>query len=538
MIYHNCFLSSLSLELEKTRRRRIWMVLAAPLLVIVLWAGHTMNDARFLAFGWMMTLFNVPLLNAILIPTAVAVFASRMIDLEHKGNTWKLLETLQDKSEIYRAKVVYGMTAIFLFSVMELAAILVMGYVLGFEGTPDLWALGLFFVQTFAISLNLFLLQMTLSLIFSNQAVALCTGLCGSMAGLFLMYVPQWPLLRTLVPWGHYGASMFVGMDFAQNRINEFYYMRQENGCAFFIAGWFFLLLIGGWIAFRNMDVDGYHFEPRRSVPIDSAAPDRTAASDNTLLCSMAKDHRPAARQITIPRLPAELIKIKRTPIWLAFLVLPLISALIGTANYLNNLGILTSTWHSLWTQHTLFFCYFFMPPLIGVYASCLWRLEHSGSNWNLILVSTRALRLVLGKTAVCCCITFLTLGWVCLLYILCGLSVGFAQPVPPELLEWFACGVLGGCAVCAMQCFLSLVIRSFAVPVGLALPCGFAGLALTAKGQYYLLPHSLMSVGLRANNPNLKVNTVQLAGCSVLFVVLFSLLSVWYIESRDVRTQ
>ena len=88
------------------------------------------------------------------------------------------------------------------------------------------------------------------------------------------------------------------------------------------------------------------------------------------------------------------------------------------------------------------------------------------------------------------------------------------------------------------MQCFLSLVIRSFAVPVGLALPCGFAGLALTAKGQYYLLPHSLMSVGLRANNPDLKVNTVQLTGCSVLFVVLFSLLSVWYIESRDVRTQ
>lgn len=509
MIYY------LSLELKKTRRRGIWLVPTALLLVIAVWAGRNMNNERFLEYGWLMTLFNVPLMNAILTPTAVAVLASRIIDMEHKGNTWKMLETLQNKFDLYIAKVLYGFIAILIFSVLELAVFLVMGHVMGFHGTPNLWAYGLFFVQTFVISFNLFLLQMIVSLVFPNQAVSLCTGLCGSMAGLFLMYVPQWPVLRNIVPWGHYGASMFVGMDAGRNRVNGFYYMNQDNGCIFFITGWFFLLLIGGWFVFRNMDTDGYHLRLKlRGRP---ETPDT---------------------MVKVPHIPVELVKIKRSPIWLAFLILPLISALIGTGNYLNHLEILTSTWHSLWTQHSLFFCYFFMPPLVGVYASYLWRLEHSGSNWNMMMVNIPAWRLVFGKIAVCAVITFFTLGWLCILYILCGLYAGITDPVPAELIEWLACGVLGGIAVCAVQCFLSLVIRSFAVPIGLALLGGFAGLASTAGGRYYLLPYSLMSMGMRANNPDLTVDMAEFISYSVFFIMLFYILSVWYIGSRDVKTQ
>lgn len=509
---------NLSLELKKTRRRGIWLIPAALLLIITAWAGRNMNDERCLEYGWLMALFNVPLLNAILIPTAIAVFASRIIDLEHRGNTWKMLETLQSQFDIYITKVLYGFFAVLIFSILELTAFLVMGYTIGFAGNPDLWAYGLFFVQTFVISFNLYLLQMVISLIFSNQAAALCTGLCGSMAGLFLMYVPQWPVLRCLVPWGHFGATMFVAMDAERNHINGFYYTRPDSGVLFFITGWFFLLLIGGWFVFQKMDTDGYHFQHKDRVRPDSAS----------------QSHKP----VRIPRLPVELIKIRRTPIWIAFLTLPLISALIGTANYLNNLALLKSTWFSLWTQHSLFFCLFFMPPLVGVYASYLWRLEHSGSNWNMVLVNTPVWRLVFDKIAVCSVVTFFTLGWLCILYVICGLYVGFSEPVPPDLIEWFACGVLGGAAVCAVQCFLSLVIRSFAIPVGMALLGGFAGLAATAAGHYYILPYSLMSRGMRANNPNLTVDLPAYICCAVIFIILFYSLSIWYIRSHDIKTQ
>ncbi|MDE7185713.1 MAG: ABC transporter permease [Lachnospiraceae bacterium] len=274
----------LSLELKKTRRRGIWLVLAALLITISLWVGGTMNDARFLGFGWMMALYSLPIVNAVLIPTGIAVFASRIIDMEHKGNTWKLLETLEGKFELYAAKVLYGLIAVLFFSIAELLLYATIGFALGFEGTPDLWAYGLFFVQTFAVTLNLYLLQMLLSLIFTNQAVALCVGLCGSLAGLFLMYIPQWSILKNIIPWGHYGAMMFVGMDWNKAQgIKGFYYMQQENGALFFVVGWFLFLIIGGWFAFKKMDTDGFHFDLIRDAQ--------------------------STKPITIPSAPVEILK-------------------------------------------------------------------------------------------------------------------------------------------------------------------------------------------------------------------------------------
>lgn len=507
----------LSMELRKTKRRGIWLVLTAFLLVFGAWMYYCVDDDQFLDFGWMMTLYNAPLLNAVLLPTGIAVFASRIIDMEHKGNTWKLLETLQSKFALYLAKILYGFIGIFIFSVAELAILFLLGHQIGFQGTPDLWAYTLYFMYTLMITFNLFLLQMILSLVFHNQAVALCTGLCGSMAGLFLMFIPQCQILKNLIPWGHFGTTMFVGMDWnEETRITGFYYSNQDNGALFFVIGWLIVLLIGGWFVFKHMDTEGYHFQ---GLHIGSR---------------QTEAHKP----VTLPRIPAELIKIKRTPIWIAFIILPLISALIGTFNYLNNLDLLKSSWYSLWTQHSLFFCYFFMPPLIGVYAGYLWRMEHSGTNWNMLMVNAPAWRIVLDKLAVCSAITFLTLLWLGFLFIVCGLCAGITQPVPAVLIEWLFCGLIGGIAVCAVQCFLSLVIRSFAIPIGIALIGGFAGLIATSQGLFYAIPYSLFSVGMRANNPNLPLEVIPFTLSSIAFIVTFYLLSVWYLRHHDVRTQ
>ena len=72
-----------------------------------------------------------------------------------------------------------------------------------------------------------------------------------------------------------------------------------------------------------------------------------------------------------------ELIKLRRAPVWIAFFALTALSAVMGTFNYLNNTGILTQQWYSLWTQHTLFAGFFFLPSLLGVLCAYLWRMEH-----------------------------------------------------------------------------------------------------------------------------------------------------------------
>ena len=84
----------------------------------------------------------------------------------------------------------------------------------------------------------------------------------------------------------------------------------------------------------------------------------------------------------------AENRKLHRSPIWLLFFVMPLISASYGTFNYLQNLEILHERWYSLWTQHTLFYSMLFFPAMVAAYAAYLWRLEHMGHNWNLIMAA------------------------------------------------------------------------------------------------------------------------------------------------------
>ena len=59
----------------------------------------------------------------------------------------------------------------------------------------------------------------------------------------------------------------------------------------------------------------------------------------------------------------AENRKLHGSVIWLACLLLPVIPAIMGTFNYTQNLGILTSSWYSLWTQLTLFYAMFFYAP-------------------------------------------------------------------------------------------------------------------------------------------------------------------------------
>lgn len=118
----------------------------------------------------------------------------------------------------------------------------------------------------------------------------------------------------------------------------------------------------------------------------------------------------------------AENRKLHASPIWAMFFVLPILSATYGTFNYLQNLEILTDGWYSLWTQHTLFYSMLFFPAMVATYAAYLWRLEHLGHNWNLIMASpVPPLDLFAAKFAVVTKLALLTHGFVFALFVFCG---------------------------------------------------------------------------------------------------------------------
>lgn len=521
----------LFLELRKTKRRGVWLVMAALIVVQFLWAQNVFDSAKTIPQGWLNQLYSMPVLNGILLPTFIAVLVSRLIDMEHKGSAWKLLETMQSKYSLYLGKVLYGAFSVLILGIFQLGSLIYFGIHFGYGDEFDLLMYGRYFLLTVSISFVLFLMQLLISLVFSNQAVGLCIGLSGSMAGLFLMYLPQ-TLIQKIIPWGLYGATMFVGMDWnPDTRDVKLYYMTQENGAAAFVVAWLLLLLMAGWHAFRNMDTDGYSFGGLKRASHSGSEAEYSDTGVSSVGAASGK-------KVRIPKMPVEYIKLKRTPIWLAFFILPSISAFIGSANYLNNLGVLQSEWYSLWSQHALFFSYFFLPPLIGVYVSYMWRLEHNGTNWNMVMTHMSPTKLVLNKLCVCAVMASITIVWTFSLYIVSGFICGLSLPLPPELGEWFLCGILGTLAVCSVQIFLSLVIKSFAVPIGIALIGGVAGLVVTNKGLFYMLPYSLLSVGMRANNPYRALDFKEFIISEIVFLIGFNILSILYIKRNDVKTQ
>lgn len=215
----------------------------------------------------------------------------------------------------------------------------------------------------------------------------------------------------------------------------------------------------------------------------------------------------------------AELVKLRRSPIWLVFVALPGISALIGCANYQGNLGVITPGWSNLWTQQTLFVCYFFLPALLGAGCSFLWRQEHQGSNWNELMVQPVPIRdLVLAKFCVGALMSALAFASILAFYVASGVVLGVPGEFPAaRIAEYVTLGVLGSLVVVAIQLDISMVVRNFAAPVGIALAGGVSGVIATVAGLGNVWPYSLLQTGMNSNE------LVDLSATGVIQVVAFS---------------
>jgi len=84
------------------------------------------------------------------------------------------------------------------------------------------------------------------------------------------------------------------------------------------------------------------------------------------------------------------------------------------------------------------------------------------------------------------------------------------------------------------------LLVRSFAVPVGIALLGGVAGLVATAKGWGVYFPYALLSVGMRANTASseLSCGTAPFVFFCLSYSILFVLLSLLYLYQVDIAAK
>ena len=199
-------------EHRKTKRKYLFLTALAVTALQVGWGLHGRYNADALKWGWMIFLYQLPLVNTIFMPFLTIIISSRLADIEHKGVMIKQLAVITDKGKIYDAKLIYGLCITLLCSLAGWGITIAFGYFKGFAGALPLRLYALYLLFTIVPTAAVYCFQHALSLLYKNQAVTFFAGVIGTFIGLFSMFLPPLPLLRSLLPWCGYGALSFVGM--------------------------------------------------------------------------------------------------------------------------------------------------------------------------------------------------------------------------------------------------------------------------------------------------------------------------------------
>lgn len=202
----------LKCEFKKTRRRYIFLTAIVITVIELFWGLYGNSSDTVIEHGWMIFLYQFPMVNTIFLPLLSIIVASRLCDLEHKGSTLKQLCTLTQKGKLYDAKLLYGLAIISFATFITWLVPVIFGKIKGFSGDFPRNLYLLYFLFTLAPTVVIYIFQHSLSLLFKNQAIPFFIGVIGEFAGLFSMFLPQLPFLRKSLLWGYYGALQFVGM--------------------------------------------------------------------------------------------------------------------------------------------------------------------------------------------------------------------------------------------------------------------------------------------------------------------------------------
>ena len=153
-------------ELQKAHRRHdLALCLLLPGIVVLWVGGLAPADPEELANGYSALLYSLPVIEAILMPVMMAVLASRLWDMEIKGNTAKLLYTLQSRRSLFAGKAVFGVLEVLLVTVLELACVPVLGRVHGYTEAFPTGQLVYLFVCTLAVDAMLFFGEFLLTVV-------------------------------------------------------------------------------------------------------------------------------------------------------------------------------------------------------------------------------------------------------------------------------------------------------------------------------------------------------------------------------------
>lgn len=210
-----------ALEFYKIRHKKILLMIVFLLCIELFWAfmaGSISLSRDPDAVSWEVIITFITQMNGLFLPILTAVVVSRICDMEHKGNTWKMLMTASVKREqIYAAKYTCACLLILFVIVLQLVATVVFCQSKSVT-SPIPWEL---LIQTamgtLVTSMAVIALQQWISLAITNQAFALCLGMLGGFIGITASLFPG--MVRYFFIWSYYNELSPIVMRYIDSSV-------------------------------------------------------------------------------------------------------------------------------------------------------------------------------------------------------------------------------------------------------------------------------------------------------------------------------
>lgn len=214
-------MKTLRLEFYKMRRKRIFLTIALLLSVEIAWAfmATGMSIAKNPDHaGWEPLIATLSSMNGLFMPLLTAVCVSRICDMEHKGNTWKLLLSLSvRRSRLYWAKFAAANGVLLAVCMLQTAAIAAFGAAHDFEGVVSVKLLVWFLAGSTLTNMAVSALQLWVSMTVINQAFSLSLGMIGGFIGMTAGLFPSG--IRHLFIWSSYTSLSPVLQSYSSDTV-------------------------------------------------------------------------------------------------------------------------------------------------------------------------------------------------------------------------------------------------------------------------------------------------------------------------------
>ncbi len=210
----------LGLELYKMKHKGMFLtfllLLGVELLFVFSNYGRNENFLSMIsdpsAPAWEDLIVGPAVLNGLFFSIIVAVLSSRISDMEHMGNTWKLLEcNNQSKTSIWFCKYIIVSSFMLVAILIQVISIIYYGKSVGVVAPIPVKTLIDFVVGTAMVTFVVITIQLFLSLMISNQLISMAVGMIGALIGFVSSLLP--PIVRNILIWGNYAELMVISQD-------------------------------------------------------------------------------------------------------------------------------------------------------------------------------------------------------------------------------------------------------------------------------------------------------------------------------------